>query len=216
VQFVRFTNNSTFTIETAMAGHVMSCTGPSGASNGFVFPSSLSGSTLNKNLLIGTSNLATIPGGLTPDYFFTSSTPFLLLTPGVTNTIGILNSSQLRASYTNLPTDGVLSLYGPSNNLAIRLAVSTNSPQNYAGQSNSIVPVKFLSAKRSGTNFVMSFRTATGVNGSAGPNYSVEFKHDLSDSSWNSLTTFPGNGSTQSVSNALSSADHRLFHLNAH
>jgi hypothetical protein len=211
VQFVRLTNNSIATTEYFMTGHSISATGP-GGTHTFVFPADLPHTTTaNKNFLIGTSNLSSIPGGITPDYVLTNTTPFLF-PGGGTISVGIASSSETPASYTNLPTDGSSSLRG----LGSSLVRTINSPQNFAGQSNSIVPVQILSTQRSGTNFVMSFRTATGVNGSAGPNYSVEFKHDLSDSSWSNLTTIPGNGSSQSVSNDLSSDDHRVFRLNAH
>jgi hypothetical protein len=58
--------------------------------------------------------------------------------------------------------------------LGSSLAVATNSPKNFSDQANSIVPVRFDSAHFAGTNFVMTFRTATGANGSAGPTYTIE------------------------------------------
>jgi hypothetical protein len=98
--------------------------------------------------------------------------------------------------------------------LGSSLVVATNSPKNFSGQSNSIVPVRFDSSKVAGTNFVMTFRTATGVNGAAGPTYTIEYKNSLTDASWTPLTTVPGDGSTHSVSNPTSSAAQRLFRLN--
>ena len=80
-------------------------------------------------------------------------------------------------------------------------------------QSNTIVPVKFLSANRIDTNFVMSFRTATGPNGSAGPNYGVEFKNEVTNGSWTTLSNIAGNGTTKSVSNAVACSPQRLFRL---
>jgi len=210
VQFIKLTNNSTFITEYFLAGHVITCTGPPGTTNTFTFPINLPAvSTLNKEFLIGTSNLATLPGGVTPDYVFTNRGPFLFLNIGVTNTVGIIGSVETPASYTTLPTDGVSSLVGLGNSLA----VATNSPKNFNDQANSIVPVRFEPSRLAGTNFVMTFRTATGVNGTAGPTYTIEYKNSLSDVSWTTLTNAPGDGKTHSVSNATASAAHRTFRL---
>jgi hypothetical protein len=212
VQFIKLTNNSSvFTTESFLGGHVITCTGPPGITNTFTFPTNLPAvSTANKTFVIGTSNLATVPGGVIPDYVFTNQGPFLFLDTGVTNTVGIIGSVEPRAAYTNLPTDGVSSLVG----LASSLLVATNSPKNFSDQTNSIVPVRFDSSHLAGTNFVMTFRTATGVNGTAGPTYTVEYKNVLTNVSWTPLTAVPGDGTTHSVSNATSSAAQRLFRLN--
>jgi hypothetical protein len=211
VQFIKLTNNSTFTTEYFLGGHVITCTGAPGVSNSFTFPTNLPAvSTLNKTFLIGTSNLATLPGGVTPDYVLTNQSPFLFLNTGVTNTVGIIGSLEAPAAYTNLPTDGVLSLNG----LGASLVAATNSPKNFNNQSNRIVPVTFVPARLTNGNFVMTFRTATGVNATAGPTYTVEYKNILTNSSWTSLTTVPGDGATHSVSNATTSAAQRFFRLN--
>jgi len=210
VQFVKLTNNSTFSTEYFLGGHVIICTGPPGVTNTFTFPTNLPAvSTVNKTFLIGTSNLGTVPGGVIPDYVFTNQSPFLFLNTGVTNTVGIIGSVETPAVYSNLPTDGVSSLAG----LGSSLVVATNSPKNFGGQANTIVPVKFDSSQSAGANFVMSFRTATGVNGAAGPAYAVEYKNLLTDVSWTPLTTVPGDGMTHSVSNATGSATERFFRL---
>ena len=211
VQFIKLTNNSAFTNEYFLAGHVITCIGPPGITNTCTFPSNLPAvSTLNKTFLIGTSNLATEPGGVTPDYIFTNKSPFLLLNSGAANTIGIIGSVEAPAVYTTLPADGVSSLVG----LGSSFAVATNSPKNFSGQANSIVPVRFDSSGLAGTNFVMTFRTATGVNRTAGPTYTIEYKNSLTDVSWTPLTTVPGDGATHSVSNATASAAQRFFRLN--
>jgi hypothetical protein len=147
---------------------------------------------------------------VTPDYVFTNTGPFLFLNRGVTNTVGIIGSAETRAAYTNLPTDGVSSLMG----LGSSLAVATNSPKNFSDQANSIVPVRFDSVHFAGTNFVMTFRTATGANGSAGPTYTIEYKNFLTNIAWAPLTSVPGDGTTHSVSNATASAAQRFFRLN--
>lgn len=211
VQFIKLTNNSSiFTTEYFLGGHVIVCTRP-GITNTFTFPTNLPAvSTANKTFLIGTTNLATLPGGVTPDYVFTNKTPFLLLNSGAANTVGIIGSVETPAVYTTLPADGVSSLTG----LGSSLVAATNSPKNFNGQANSIVPVRFDSSHLAGTNFVMTFRTATGVNGTAGPTYTIEYKNSLTNVSWTPSTTVPGDGSTHSVSNATSSAAQRIFRLN--
>jgi len=211
VQFIKLTNNSTFSTEYFLGGHVITCTGPPGTTNTFTFPTNLPAiSTANKTFLIGTRSLATVPGGVTPDYVFTNQSPFLFLNSGVANKVGIVGSVETPAVYTTLPADGVSSLVG----LGSSLVVATNSPKNFSGQANTIVPVRFDSSRLAGTNFVMTFRTATGVNGAAGPTYTVEYKDFLTNVSWTLLTTVPGDGATHSVSNATASAGQRIFRLN--
>ena len=211
VQFVKLTNNSAFTTEYFLGGHVIICTGLPGITNVFTFPTNLPAvSTANKTFLIGTGNLATLPGGVTPDYVLTNTSPFLFQNTGVTNTVGIVGSVEIPAAYTTLPTDGVSSLAG----LGSSLVVATNSPKNFSGQANSIVPVRFGPPHLAGTDFVMTFLTATGPNGSAGPIYTVEYKNFLTDVNWTQLTAVPGDGAAHSVTNATTSSAQRLFRLN--
>jgi hypothetical protein len=206
VQYVKLATSST--LENGVGGHAITCSGPLGT-HSFTIPSSLSSSaTAGKTFLIGTPNLATVPGGVTPDFVFTNTVPFLFVNGGGTTSVGITGSFQTPATYTVLPPDGVTALNGSG-------ASVVNLPKNFSDQSNSIVPVKFSSALVLNTNFVMSFRTATGVNGSTGPNYHVEYKDSLTSTNWSSLATVPGNGTTKSVSNALSSASQRFFRLHA-
>ncbi len=209
VQFIEL--STTATLENALAGHVISCNGPQGTHT-FTFPSNLSTTdTANKTFLIGTTNLAHIPGGVTPDYVFTNTTPFLFINGSSAITVGIVGSLEPPAVYTNLPTDGSLSLNGSSSNLT----AAVNTPKNFNSQSNTIVPVKFSSDNVVGTNFVMTFPTAKGVNGSSGTNYNVDFKNSLSDATWTLLTTVIGDGTSKSVTNAISTALQRSYRLHA-
>src|SRR4051794_6845470 len=76
-QFIKLTN--TAILEYQLGGHSITCAGPQG-SHTFTFPANLpSTATANKNFLIGTSNLSSIPGGVAPDYVFTNAGPFLFL-----------------------------------------------------------------------------------------------------------------------------------------
>src|SRR5205085_11723712 len=101
------------------------------------------------------------------DFFFTNAEPFLFVNSGGTNTVTWVGALTVPAAYTNLPTDGDLSLLrtGSGSDFA---TTATNSPKNFKDQFNIIIPVKFASANAAGTNFVMNFRTATGTNGLAG------------------------------------------------
>jgi hypothetical protein len=210
VQFVKLTNSNA-NLENLLNSHVITCTSSQGT-HSFTFPANLpSTATANKNFLIGTSNLFTIPGGLAPDYVFTNAAPFLFVGSTSAITVGIVTSFEPNAVYTNLPTDGVMSLSGFSNHLS----ATVNAPRNFNSQSNSIVPVKFSTAKAAGTNFVMTFQTATGTNNTPGANYTVEYKDFLSDASWNTLISLIGDGSLRSVTNSLSSS-HRVYRIRAH
>lgn len=93
--------------------------------------------------------------------------------------------------------------------------VTTNSPRNYANQSNSIVPVKIGSAARLNSDLVISFATATGPNGAAGPNYAVETKSDAASTTWSPATNVTGNGTTKSVALPIQFEENKLFRLRA-
>jgi len=178
--------------------------------NTFTFPTNLPGDSGNKFFIVGTSNLSSIPGGVIPNYIIPAN---FIRTPTGGGSAAVIfppNAGTATAAYTTLPTDGDSALLRSGGSFIV---VPTNSPRNFNDQSNSIVPVKFLSANRAGTNFVMSFRTATGPNGSAGPNYGVEFKNAPTNGNWISLTNIAGNGTTKSVSNAITSSPERLFRL---
>jgi hypothetical protein len=200
VQFVKLSNGTS--LESSLNNHVITCSGPLGT-HSFTFTSNLnSTATAGKTFLIGTANLASVPGGLTPDYLFTNAAPFLFINGGGATTVGITGSLQTPASYTNLPTDGQSSLTGSGSSLVI----ATNSPKNFAGTSNSIVPVRFTSASRSGTNMLLTFATATGTNGTAGPNYEVQTNGVLASTNWATVTNVPGNGTVKTVATPMESS----------
>ena len=92
----------------------------------------------------------------------------------------------------------------------------TNSPRNFNNQSNGIVAVKFTSTSAKAGDFIMNFRTATGVDQGAGPTYAVDYKNSLADLNWTPLATNAGDGTPKSVTNALSSAPSRLYRLRVH
>lgn len=207
VQFIElFTNSGS---QEVLLNHQIRCSGPSGT-NLFTFTNSLPAGTMNKTFIIGTSNLSSIAGGVKADYVMPAN--FLRRDSGVTNTINF-GLNQHIVTYTNLPTDGEISLVrsfgGPT---ALTLA-ATNSPKNYFNQSNSIVPVKFSGTTTSGTNLIFSFIAAKGTNSTAGLSYTVQYKDSLS-SNWTALTTFPGvtNNTTRTVTNGISAGE-RYFRL---
>jgi hypothetical protein len=171
------------------------------------FTTQLPGDSANRSCLIGTANLSSIPGGVTPDYMMP---PNFILPPVNGQPASVkYNPSGDTISYTDLPTDGDQSLQKPAGTTF----VGTNTPVNFNGDANTIVPVKFSSSSTSDTNFVATFRTATGINGTAGPTYNVEFKDNFADPSWNPFTSVGGDGTTKSVTNSLTSPPQRFFHL---
>jgi hypothetical protein len=177
------------------------------ATNQFFFTSDLPVNTANKTLIIGTANLSSIPGGLTPDYVITNN----FIPPGSTNVTyvppGNPNDS---VSYTNLPTNGDASLVRSGANMVLS---PTNSPKNFNGESNSIVPVKIKSISESVNNFILSFATATGTNGTAGPNYAVQYNNSLTSTNWTTLTNVPGVGAITNVTDVSPPDLQRFYRL---
>jgi serralysin len=97
----------------------------------------LSGSTLNKTVLIGTANL-TVLYGVTPDYII----PANFLATGGLNAVNFSASGD-QVNLTNLPTNGFSSLDGLVHNggtTAADTSIQTfASPKNFAGQT-AIIP----------------------------------------------------------------------------
>ena len=92
----------------------------------FTLPSgNLGGNTLGHALLFGTAGLAAA-GGPTPDYIIPNN--FLFAAGGTLNVWNVGSSGP----YSALPTDGSLSLTWGG-------GTAVNSPQNYAGQTGTIV-----------------------------------------------------------------------------
>lgn len=166
--------------------------------NVFIVPADLTGSTLNKRLLFATPGFVFQPGAITPNYTLPAN--FLFLGNGTVNFANVDSRA-----YSNLPTNGRLSFVRSGS----QFALTTNSPQNFAGQSGSIVPVRISRPTRSGTNVLISFATATGKT------YTVEFKNALTTPpAWQTLVTLTGNGQTRTVTNGLS-ATRRFYRLRA-
>jgi len=109
----------------------------SSTGNIFTFDDDLDGSTANKRLLVATSNFASQPGAVTPD--FTFATPTFFNPAG--DTIALCNAPCTAQTFTifdtrtvsSVPTDSVLSRIYPSNTLF------GNTPTNFAiGASGSV------------------------------------------------------------------------------
>lgn len=173
----------------------------------FTFPSNLPSDTANKSCIIGTSNLSSFPGGVVPDFII----PNNFIQPAISGGSATVtfNGSGSAITYTNLPIDGDLSLTR-SGGIIIS---AINSPKNFSSQSNTIVPVKFLTAATSNANLVLSFRTATGVNGSAGTNYAVEAQNQIGSVTWTTATNVTGNGTTKSVAIPIMPGTNQFFRL---
>lgn len=195
VQFIELTCDENG--EGELAGQRFVCSKGS-LTNAFTFPSDISGSTLNKRLLLATAGFGSLPGGVTPNYVV--PTNFLFLGHGR------LNYANVDAlTYTNLPADGVRSLNRTGNSFVS----ATNSPRNLAGQSGSIVPVRILQGVLSGPDFLIKFATASSKN------YTVEFKGALTDSVWQAAATVAGNGAIKTVTNNTAAASQRVYRLRA-
>ena len=177
----------------------------------FKFPADLpSTATAGKFFIIGTSNLASIPGGVKPDYVFTNAGPFLSLDGG---TIKFAGSTDI-VNYTNLPTDGNGGMISANFTFNRNLnAVTTNFPVNFRGATNVIVPVRLASIAQGDNNILVSFPTATGTNGTVGPNYAVEASDAVDSGSWNTLTNLTGNGTLLTVTNEIGTNPVLYFRL---
>lgn len=184
--------------ENSLAGQRLFCSQGT-RTNIFTFPNNLTGDTFNKRLLLATAGFNSQPGAVSPN--FVIPTNFLFLVNGRVN---FANVDSL--NYTNLPADGRLSLVRSGS----RFVLATNSPQNFAGHSGSIVPVRIQRGIRSGTNILVSFATATGKT------YTVEFKAALTTPpAWQTMATVSGNGQVRTVTNSLAAAASRFYRLRA-
>jgi hypothetical protein len=191
VQFIELHESLGFNGENLLATHFIRCISGS-ATNTFIFPANLPSTlTANKTFVIGTANLSTVPGGVTPDYVFTNAAPFLFPGSGTIEYAGFDS-----VAYAALPADGTASLVRSGTGMVFS---PTNSPANFGGGSNSIVPVRFSSVARSGTNVVLTFPTATGTNRTTGPQYEVQTNHTLGSANWGSFTNVTGDGTAKSV-----------------
>ncbi len=201
VQFIELHESLGFNGENLLAGHFIECISGT-TTNTYIFPVNLpSTATANKMFLIGTSNLVIVPGGLTPDYIFTNQVPFLHAGTGTIDYAGVDS-----VTYTNLPSDGLASMVRSGSTMVFS---ATNTPMNFSGVSNSVVPVRFAAPVLSGTNLVLRFATATGTNGAAGPIYVIQTNADLTTTNWGSFTNASGNGTVMTLS--IPAALPRLF-----
>ena len=210
VQFIELRTTSIGQQNLLSGGCSLRSTNSTGMST-FTFPSNLPTYSGAKTCIIGTANLSSIPGGVAPNYIIPAN---FIRPPDNGQNAAIVfvppPFSSVAGVFATLPADGDSALIRSGASMVV---VPTNSPRNFSDQSNTIVPVKFLSNQKLDTNFVATYRTATGVNGSAGPAYTVEYKDALTEPAWSPLGTNSGNGGTKSVTNALSSGTSRLFRL---
>jgi len=93
----------------------------------YVFPTDTPAPTANHHLLVATAGFAALPGAPTPDFIMPDG--FLFTPNGSVQNLAIGGPT---INYTNLPTDGLLSLAGDG------VTTGVNSPTNYAGQTGSI------------------------------------------------------------------------------
>ena len=79
----------------------------------------------------------------------------------------------------------------------------------YFYTSSIVISQPTLSVSLSGANVNLSFATQSG------PNYSVWYKTNLTDATWQTLSTVPGNGSTQTVQDTANKTS-RFYKLAVH
>ena len=205
VQFIELHESLGFSGQNALSGHTLTCSSALGTHTYTFSINALSTDTANKDFLIAFANLSNTPGGVKPDYAFTNAAPFLFANSGTLNFAGVD-----LVSYTNLPTDGRSGMIRSGSTF---VAVATNSPRNFSGVSNSIVPVRFTAQTVSGGSFVVSFSTATGTNGTIGPNYAVEAKSAVDSTNWSTVTNVTGNGTIKTVAFPFSPFSNMFFRL---
>jgi hypothetical protein len=126
VQFIELQSSGGFETQ-AMGAEIRS------ASTGKVLTltQNLSGTTLNKRLLLATPGFESLPGAIAPDF------PATPLPEGFFNpagdTISLFHHQPIDSrTFTSVPTDGVMSRVYPSNTLA------ANSPTNFLGHAGTI------------------------------------------------------------------------------
>jgi len=206
VQFIEMREGDGFDGQHFLPGHSISCTSAEGTRT-FTFPSNLpSAATANKFFVIGTSNLASMPGGLKPDYVFTNAGPFLSLTGGTLN----FASGFDVVSYTNPPTDGSGAMIRSGGSM---IAVTTNQPVNFSQATNSLVPLRFLSIVLDGSEIIVTFDTATGTNGTAGPTYTLQATNALGGAAWSTFTNITGDGAIHSITHPVGPEPSQFFRL---
>jgi len=94
----------------------------------FIIPSNLPSDSANRAFLLATSNLPSL-GGPTPDFVIPPN--FLFINGGTVEYQGTIQGPEV---YTALPTNGTLSRVIPGNTNQL------NSPQNFAGQTGTLIP----------------------------------------------------------------------------
>ena len=174
----------------------------------FTFPTNLPTDSGGKTCLIGTASLASVPGGVTPNYIIPPN--FIRRPIGGSGAAVTFVPASSTMNTINLPSDGQAALLRAGGNIVV---TPTNSPKNFLNQSNSVVPVKIAAGAKSGNDFVISFPTARGVNGAAGPNYTIEGSGTVTPAAWTAATNVTGNGNQQSVAIPIDTATNQVFRL---
>src|SRR5437773_5399248 len=170
VQFIEMATCSGSTSEVFTGGQVLRSN-----ANSFTFPANLSGSTLNKHILLATAAFAALPGAPTPDqiivdHFFSTDT----------DTISFSVYDTLIFASGALPTDGVTSLNKDPNDATDTTFTAPNSPTNFADQTGSVnaaggppavpdgtggtTPMTVAALTRDGSSLRVSFDVASCTN----------------------------------------------------
>jgi len=170
IQFIEMATCCGSTSEVFTGGQVLRSN-----ANSFTFPANLSGSTLNKHILLATAAFAALPGAPTPDqiivdHFFSTDT----------DTISFSVYDTLIFASGALPTDGVTSLNKDPNDATDTTFTAPNSPTNFADQTGSVnaaggppavpdgtggtTPMTVAALTRDGSSLRVSFDVASCTN----------------------------------------------------
>jgi hypothetical protein len=126
IQFIEIATCCGSTSEFFLAGQALTSN-----SHSFVFPANVSGTTLNKHVLLATSGFAALPGAPAPDHIIADH---FFATGGDTIAFSVYDTLLFGAG--QLPTDGTTSLNKDPDTAVRTLAL--NSPTNFAGQTGSV------------------------------------------------------------------------------
>ena len=182
--------------ETFLRGERIYCS-QNNRTNIFTFPDDLIGDSADKRLILATPGFGMLPGGVTPDY----TIPANFLFAGSAR-LNYANVDIL--TYTNLPSNGTNSLVRST---GTRMVTRINSPENYARQLGSLVPVRILAIARNGTNSMLSFATVSGKS------YTVQLNDGLTNTAWQSVPSVIGNGTIRTVTNNTGMATGLFYRL---
>jgi len=170
IQFIEIATCCGSTTETHLSGQVLQS-----GSHSFTFPGDVTGSTLNKHVLLGTSAFAALPGAPAPDHIIAAN---FFSTGADTISFSVYDSLTYPAGA--VPTDGTHSLNKDPDDVSDTTFTAINSPRNYSDQTGSVnvasgppavpdgsgttMPLTVSALTQDGSSLRLSFDTSTCAN----------------------------------------------------